>query len=69
MTGDEHDHQVTRFWTKIFVLSFAFGVGTGSQSKFQFGINWAKFSSFAGGVIGQTLSMDGNSFPYRRTPI
>jgi cytochrome d ubiquinol oxidase subunit I len=27
--------------------------------EFQFGTNWAQFSNFAGGVIGQTLAMEG----------
>lgn len=58
-TGDEHYQQVARFWTKIFALSFGFGVVTGIPLEFQFGTNWAKFSNFAGGVIGQTLAMEG----------
>ena len=58
-SGDEHYHQVARFWTKIFALSFAFGVVTGIPLEFQFGTNWARFSNYAGGVIGQTLAMEG----------
>ena len=58
-SGDEQYHQVARFWTKIFAVSFAFGVVTGIPLEFQFGTNWAKFSNFAGGVIGQTLAMEG----------
>jgi cytochrome d ubiquinol oxidase subunit I len=27
--------------------------------EFQFGTNWAQFSKAAGGVIGQTLAMEG----------
>lgn len=27
--------------------------------EFQFGTNWAKFSELTGGVIGQTLAMEG----------
>ena len=59
LTGDDHYHQVARFWTKIFALSFFFGVVTGIPLEFQFGTNWAKFSNFAGGVMGQTLAMEG----------
>lgn len=59
VTGDSHYHEVAKFWTKIFALSFAFGVVTGIPLEFQFGTNWAKFSNFAGGVIGQTLAMEG----------
>ena len=61
VTGDDHYQEVAKFWTKIFALSFAFGVVTGIPLEFQFGTNWAKFSNFAGGVIGQTLS-DGGPF-------
>ena len=59
VTGDNHYRQAARFWTKVFALSFAFGVVTGIPLEFQFGTNWAKFSNFAGGVIGQTLAMEG----------
>jgi len=59
ITSDDHYHEVAKFWTKIFALSFAFGVVTGIPLEFQFGTNWAKFSNFAGGVIGQTLAMEG----------
>ncbi len=58
-THDAHYDQAGHFWTKIFALSFAFGVATGIPMEFQFGMNWAKFSTFAGGVIGQTLAMEG----------
>ena len=47
------------FWAKIFGVNFAFGVVTGIPMEFQFGTNWAAFSSFAGGVIGQTLALEG----------
>lgn len=58
-SGEEHYHQAALFWTKIFALSFGFGVVTGIPLEFQFGTNWAKFSNYAGGVIGQTLAMEG----------
>jgi cytochrome d ubiquinol oxidase subunit I len=58
-TGERHFQQSARFWTRIFALSFGFGVVTGIPLEFQFGTNWAKFSTFAGGVIGQTLAMEG----------
>ncbi len=59
VTGDGHYQEVAKFWTKIFALGFAFGVVTGIPLEFQFGTNWAKFSNFAGGVIGQLLAMEG----------
>jgi cytochrome bd ubiquinol oxidase subunit I len=47
------------FWMKIFAVTFAVGVVTGIPMEFQFGTNWAAFSNYAGGVIGQTLAMEG----------
>jgi len=35
------------------------GVVTGIPMEFQFGTNWSRFSKSAGGVIGQTLAMEG----------
>jgi cytochrome bd ubiquinol oxidase subunit I len=51
--------QALGFSTKIFAVNFAFGVVTGIPMEFQFGTNWAQFSNYAGGVIGQTLAMEG----------
>jgi len=58
-TGNEHYYRCARFWTNIFAINFAMGVVTGIPMEFQFGTNWAKFSKLAGGVIGQTLAMEG----------
>jgi cytochrome d ubiquinol oxidase subunit I len=58
-TKDERFNNSARFWAKIFAVNFAMGVVTGIPMEFQFGTNWAKFSVFAGGVIGQTLAMEG----------
>ncbi len=43
----------------MFAITFAVGVVTGIPLEFQFGTNWAAFSNYAGGVIGQTLAMEG----------
>ncbi len=48
-----------RFWIRIFGINFAVGVATGIPMEFQFGTNWAAFSKYSGGVIGQTLAMEG----------
>ncbi len=58
-TGNEHYNRSARFWAKIFAINFAMGVVTGIPMEFQFGTNWARFSRAAGGVIGQTLAMEG----------
>src|SRR4051812_44916822 len=56
--GERYD-AAAAFWAKIFAVNFAVGVVTGIPLEFQFGTNWARFSNFAGGVIGQTLAMEG----------
>src|SRR6202162_4545686 len=58
-TGDEHYNRAARFWARIFGINFAMGVVTGIPMEFQFGTHWAEFSRAAGGVIGQTLAMEG----------
>ena len=52
-------HEAARFWGRIFGINFVLGVVTGIPMEFQFGTNWSIFSRFAGGVIGQTLGMEG----------
>jgi len=56
---DERWNQAARFWGKILGITFLFGVVTGIPLEFQFGTNWAAFSKYAGGVIGQALAMEG----------
>jgi cytochrome d ubiquinol oxidase subunit I len=56
---DESYNRAARFWARIFAINFAMGVVTGIPLEFQFGTNWAAFSRTAGGVIGQTLAMEG----------
>ncbi len=57
--NDDRYNQAARFWARIFAVNFLFGVITGIPMEFQFGTNWARFSKFSGGVIGQTLAMEG----------
>lgn len=58
-TQNELYNNSARFWAKIFAINFVIGVVTGIPMEFQFGTNWAKFSAFAGGIIAQTLAMEG----------
>ena len=55
----EDCNRAARFWAKVFGITFVFGVVTGIPLEFQFGTNWARFSRQVGGVIGQTLAMEG----------
>jgi cytochrome d ubiquinol oxidase subunit I len=56
---DERYNTAVHFWGKIFAVTFVLGVVTGIPMEFQFGTNWALFSSYAGGIIAQTLAMEG----------
>jgi cytochrome d ubiquinol oxidase subunit I len=58
-SGNERYQDAARFWIRIFGINFAVGVVTGIPMEFQFGTNWAQFSQRTGGVIGQTLGMEG----------
>ncbi|HWR37550.1 MAG TPA: cytochrome ubiquinol oxidase subunit I [Clostridia bacterium] len=57
--NDDRYAKAARFWAKIFGINFVLGVVTGIPMEFQFGTNWSHFSKYAGGVIGQTLAMEG----------
>jgi cytochrome d ubiquinol oxidase subunit I len=52
-------HQMARFWTKVFALTFAIGVATGIVMEFEFGTNWATYSRFVGDVFGSALAAEG----------
>ena len=58
-SGEAHYDRAARFWGRIFAINFAMGVVTGIPLEFQFGTNWSRFSRAAGGIIGQTLAMEG----------
>lgn len=58
-TGQPVYHQMARFWTKVFALTFAIGVATGIVMEFEFGTNWAAYSRFVGDVFGSALAAEG----------
>ncbi len=49
---------MTKFWGKIFLLSFAVGVVTGLIQEFQFGMNWSNYSRFMGDIFGAPLAIE-----------
>lgn len=51
--------QMTKFWVRIFGLTFAIGVATGIVMEFEFGTNWAAYSRFVGDVFGSALAAEG----------
>ncbi len=50
--------RMTKFWGKIFLLSFAVGVVTGIIQEFQFGMNWSNYSRFMGDIFGAPLAVE-----------
>lgn len=52
-------HHMTRFWIKIFGLTFAVGVATGIVMEFEFGTNWATYSRYVGDIFGSALAAEG----------
>lgn len=58
-TGNPLYHQLARFWTKVFALTFAIGVATGIVMEFEFGTNWATYSRYVGDVFGSALAAEG----------
>jgi len=56
---DKRYNRAARFWARIFAVTFIMGVVTGIPMEFQFGTNWARFSTYAGDIIAQTLAMEG----------
>src|SRR5258708_10622284 len=57
--GDPLYGTAARFWARVFAITFATGVVTGIPMEFQFGTTWARFSRYAGPIVGQTLFMEG----------
>ena len=51
--------RLRRFWVKIFALTFVTGTVTGIVLEFEFGTNWAAYSTAVGGIFGGPLATEG----------
>lgn len=58
-TGHKHYEVLTRFWLKIFAITFGIGVATGIIMEFEFGTNWAVYSRYVGDIFGSALAAEG----------
>lgn len=58
-TGNKHYEILTRFWLKIFAITFGIGVATGIIMEFEFGTNWAVYSKYVGDIFGSALAAEG----------
>src|SRR5262245_24933630 len=58
-TKDDGWNVAARAWGKIFAINFVFGVVTGIPLEFLIGQLWSRFAAAAGGVVGQTLALEG----------
>jgi cytochrome bd ubiquinol oxidase subunit I len=58
-TKDKFYENMTKFWVKVFALTFAIGVASGIVMEFEFGTNWASYSRYVGDVFGSALAAEG----------
>lgn len=58
-TGNKHYEILTRFWLKIFAITFGIGVATGIIMEFEFGTNWSVYSKYVGDIFGSALAAEG----------
>ena len=57
-TGNAAWFRISRFWTRIFSVSFAMGVVSGIVMPFQFGTNWSRFSDITANVLSPMLAYE-----------
>jgi cytochrome d ubiquinol oxidase subunit I len=50
--------RISRFWIRIFSVSFAMGVVSGIVMPFQFGTNWSRFSDAVANVVSPMLAYE-----------
>lgn len=58
-TGNKQYEVLTRFWLKIFAITFGIGVSTGIIMEFEFGTNWSVYSRYVGDIFGSALAAEG----------
>src|ERR1700737_5293997 len=51
--------RLSRFWLKIFAVSFGMGVVSGIVMPFQLGTNWSRFSDATADVLSPLMAYEG----------
>lgn len=51
--------KLTKFWLKVFAMTFALGVATGIPLMFSLGTNWSRYSRFVSDVSGSIIGAEG----------
>jgi len=57
-TGRAHYLKLSKFWLKVFAVSFAMGVVSGLMLSYEFGTNWSRFGIVIGNVIGPLIGYE-----------
>src|SRR5689334_603590 len=57
-TAREIYFMLSKFWTKIFAISFGMGVVSGIVMSYQFGTNWSRWSKVTGYVLGPLIQYE-----------
>ena len=57
-TGKRYYKDLCLFWSKVFAVAFGMGVVSGVVMAYEFGTNWAGFSTFAGPITGALLTYE-----------
>lgn len=58
ISGKDVFLRLSKFWTRIFAVSFGMGVVSGIVMSYQFGTNWSRFADATANVLGPLLSYE-----------
>jgi len=57
-SGNDVYLRLSKFWTRIFAVSFGMGVVSGIVMSYQFGTNWSRFADATANILGPLLSYE-----------
>src|SRR5581483_4882149 len=58
VTGRAVFLSTSRYWTRIFAVSFGMGVVSGIVMPFQFGTNWSRYADLTADVVGPLMAYE-----------